>query len=241
LPKMYRDLADWFHLITRPEDYAVEAEFYARVLNESAEIPLTTILELGSGGGNNAFHLKARFDLTLVDLSEDMLEVSRSINPESQHIQGDMRTVRLDRQFDAVFVHDAIVYMTTEADLLAVMITAFEHCKPGGAALFAPDCAKETLREATDDGGYDAGGRGLRYLEWTWDPDPGDDTYVTDFAYLLKEPDGKVRVEHDRHVCGAFTRATWLRLIGEAGFRAERRDGIEDETGPDIFVGVKPR
>ena len=32
--------------------------------------------------------------------------MSRSINPECEHVQGDMRTLRLGREFDAVFVHD---------------------------------------------------------------------------------------------------------------------------------------
>ena len=238
---MYRELASWFHLLTSPDEYAIEAEFYGLLLTESADIPVDTVLELGSGGGNNASHLKSRFNLTLVDLSNAMLELSRSLNPECDHLQGDMRTLRLGRQFDGVFVHDAVVYMTTENDLQAAIVTAFAHCRPGGAAVFAPDCVRETLRPETDHGGNDGHDRALRYLEWTWDPDPDDDTYVVDYAYLLRDENGGVRVEQDRHLCGVFSRATWLRLLEEAGFRAERRDGIEDETGPDIFVGVRPR
>src|SRR5260370_768990 len=83
-----------------------------------------TVLELGSGGGNSAFHLKAHFAMTLVDLSPRMLLVSRKLNPECEHIRGDIRTLRLGRTFDAVFVHDAICHMTTEPDLRAVLQTA---------------------------------------------------------------------------------------------------------------------
>jgi hypothetical protein len=238
-PKLYRELASWFHLLTSPADYALEAELYGRLLMESAEIPVATVLELGSGGGNNASHMKAHFQLTLTELSDDMIELSKSLNPEVEHIQGDMRTLRLGRQFDGVFVHDAVSYMTTEADLRAAIVTAFEHLKPGGAAVFGPDDVTETFRPHTDHGGHDGAERSLRYLEWTWDPDPSDTTYIVDFAYLLKEADGDVRVEHDRHICGIFSRATWLKLLEEAGFRAERREGVEDETALDIFVGVK--
>ena len=74
--------------------------------------------------------------------------MSREINPELAHYQGDMRTVRLGRQFDAVFVHDAICYMTTEPDLRRAIETAFDHCKPGGVALFCPDYVAETSRPA---------------------------------------------------------------------------------------------
>jgi SAM-dependent methyltransferase len=237
---MYRDLAASFHLLTSPEEYAKEAEHYCRLMTESARIPVKAILELGSGGGNNASHLKARFELTLVDLSQEMLELSTSLNPDCEHIQGDMRTIRLGRWFDAVFVHDAVNYMTTEGDLRAAVETAFHHCKPGGAAVFAPDHVRETLSSTTDHGGHDGHERSLRYLEWTWDPDPGDETYVVDYAYLLRDAEGNVRAEQDRHICGVFPRATWVRLIEEAGFRAERREGIAGETAPDIFVGVRP-
>jgi trans-aconitate methyltransferase len=237
---MYRDLARWFHLLTPPEEYEVEAAFYGRVVTESALLPVETILELGSGGGNNASHMKQHFRLTLVDLSDEMLDLSRSINPECEHIKGDMRTLRLGRLFDAVFVHDAIMYMTSEEDLGAAIRTAFEHCTAGGAAVFAPDHVRETLTATTDHGGNDGDEWSLRYLEWTWDPDPEDDTYTVDYAYLLRDADGRVQVDHDRHTCGVFSRATWMRLLEEAGFRAERREGLKDETGEDVFVGVKP-
>jgi trans-aconitate methyltransferase len=237
---MYRDMARWFHLVTSPAEYAVEAKFYERMMTESAQIPVKTILELGSGGGNNASHLKSRYELALVDLSDAMLELSKSLNPECEHLQGDMRSLRLDRQFDAVFIHDAIMYMTSEADLRAAITTAFVHCREGGAVVIAPDHVKETLSETTDHGGHDGEEWSLRYLEWTWDPDPDDETFLADYAYLLRDAKGEVEVKHDRHTCGVFPRSTWMRLIEDAGFRAERRDGIENETGPDIFIGVKP-
>lgn len=241
LPRMYGEFAGWFHLLTPPEDYKVEAAFYSELLVGSARGPVEAVLELGSGGGNNASHMKERFRLTLVDLSHDMLELSRSINPECEHIAGDMRTLRLDRTFDGVFVHDAVTYMTTESDLVEVMETAYAHCRSGGSVVFAPDCVTETFAPTTDHGGSDGDdGRGLRYLEWTWDPSSDDDTYVTDFAYLVRYPDGVVKVAHDRHICGLFDRDTWLRLLTGSGFEATRHDGIPDETGQDVFVGIKP-
>lgn len=243
LPKMYTELASWWPLLSSPEDYAEEAAFYQKMLVEACERPPHTLLEIGSGGGNNASHLKARFQLVLVDLSPGMLAVSRRLNPECEHVEGDMRTVRLGRQFDCVFVHDAVVYMTTEADLRKAIETAFVHCKPGGAALFAPDHVKENFRSSTDCGGHDGERESLRYLEWTWDPDPTDTTCVTDYAYLLRGGDGSVRVVHDRHTEGLFSRTDWLRLLSEAGFEPSvvPFDHSELEPGTyEIFVARKP-
>jgi SAM-dependent methyltransferase len=242
-PRLYHELADWFHLLTAPEEYAEEAAFYRQLLVDACEGPLRTLLELGSGGGNNASHLKHHFSLTLTELSEAMLAISRPLNPECEHVQGDMRTLRLGREFDAVFVHDAVCYMTTEEDLEAAMCTAFVHCRPGGAALFCPDHVRENFRETTDSGGHDGDGRALRYLEWTWDPDPTDSTYTTDYAYLLRQPDGSVHVEQDRHIDGLFSRETWLRLLERTGFRAKSVPFEHTELEPgsaEVFVAIRP-
>ena len=243
MPKLYDELASWWTLLSSPAEYEEEAAFYRRELVEACVRPPRTVLELGSGGGNNASHLKGHFEtMVLVDPSEGMLDQSRALNPECEHVRGDMRTVRLGRQFDAVFVHDAVCYMTSEADVRQAIEAAYVHCRPGGAVLFAPDHVRENFGPNTDCGGHDAGGKGLRYLEWTWDPDPADTTYVVDYAYLLREADGSVRVEHDRHIEGLFSRDEWLRWLREAGFEPRSVQFNHSELEPDrylVFVGTK--
>ena len=142
-----------------------------------------------------------------------------------------MRTVRLGEQFDAVFVHDAVCYMTTLADLRLAVGTAVAHCRPGGAVLFAPDHVRENFSPSTDHGGHDSPARAMRYLEWTWDPDPADSTYTVDYALILREG-GSVHVEHDRHIEGLFSRDEWLALLREAG--------LEPRVVPLDIPGVEP-
>jgi SAM-dependent methyltransferase len=240
LPRLYRDFADWWPLLSAPQEYLEEAAEYTRLILDAVPGG-REVLELGSGGGNNASHMKASFELTLVDLSPAMLEVSRRLNPECEHVQGDMRSVRLGRTFDAVFVHDAIAYMTTEEDLRGVFATAFEHCRPGGGALFVPDAVTETFEPATDHGGHDGADRSLRYLEWTWDPDPADTTCRMDLTYVFHEPDGSVHVELDEHLCGLFPRATWIGLIEEAGFEVTPVGLTHHErpVGAEGFLGIR--
>jgi SAM-dependent methyltransferase len=240
--KMYEELASWWPLLSPPHDYAEEAAFYASAI--TARSPTArTMLELGSGGGNNASHLKNRFALTLVEPSAEMRALSLGLNPECEHLEGDMRWVRLGRQFDAVFIHDAVCYMTTESDLRLAVQTAFVHCRPGGVVLLAPDFVRENFRPSTDHGGDDGPNRGLRYLEWTWDPDPRDTTYLVDYGIMLRTPDGTVRVEHDRHVEGLFSRNVWLRLMTEAGFAPGVVPLEHSELEPgshEVFTGITP-
>jgi len=231
--KLYGELAEWWPVFSDPKEYRREAAHIARVLRKATRPAPRTVLELGSGGGNSAFHLKARFAMTLVDMSPQMLRVSRKLNPECEHVKGDIRTLRLGRTFDAVFVHDAICHMTTDRDLRAVMQTAYDHCRPGGIALFIPDFVRETFVEGTDQGGSDSRRRRLRFLQWVFDPDPNDTTYLVDFAILLRNEKGEARLVHERHVLGLFPRSRWLRLLREVGFKAVV---VRDDEVRELFI-----
>jgi SAM-dependent methyltransferase len=242
LPRLYREFAEWWPMFSAPEDYRSEAAEYRSLILGAVQGPVHDVLELGSGGGNNASHLKAAFSMTLVDRSPGMLAVSRGLNPECEHVEGDMRTVRLGRTFDAVFVHDAIAYIASADDLAAVFATAFAHCRPGAPALFVPDYVTETFEPGTEWGGHDGEDRAIRWVEWRWDPDPSDETYVTDFAYLFREPDGSTHAEADRHIEGLFPESTWLRLLEGNGFRDVRALDVHvgEPVGSRAFLARRP-
>ena len=242
--RVYSDLADWWPLISPPAEYQEEATALAAVFG-SAEIPVREVLDLGSGGGGVAVHLAGRLALTLVDLSEAMLAVSRQLNPECEHVRGDMRTIRLGRVFDAVLVHDAVDYMTSEDDLRQVIETAFAHCRPGGIAVFVPDHVADGFRAYHGGGGgHGDDGRQASFKEWTWDPDPADDWVQAEYEFVLRDADGTEQVVHEVHRLGAFRRATWLRLLAGAGFTtvAQSSGGrsYHDTARGHLFTARRP-
>ena len=234
--KLYSELAEWWQIFSAKEDYADEAACFRDIFLTAVTPPPKTLVEFGSGGGNNAFYLKRDFAMTLVDVSPGMIEVSRTINPECEHFVGDMRSVRLDRVFDAVFIHDAIMYITSEEDLRRAIETAYVHVKPGGVALLAPDFLRETFEPSTEEGGQDGEERAMRWQSWTFDPDPSDSTIVSHFVYMMKEQD-RFTVEHDVHICGLFTRGVWLRLLEQTGFQVRI---VVDNYKRDLFIALKP-
>jgi trans-aconitate methyltransferase len=236
-PCFYDHLAEWWPLFSPPEHYGEEAADILARLAPHAPSGTRAMLELGCGGGSLASHLTSHFTLTLTDRSPSMLAVSRAVNPECEHLVGDMRTLRLDRRFDVVLVHDAIMYATTPDDVRATLATAAEHCRPDGTVMVLPDFVRETFTPGTDNGGEDASdGRGFRYLEWCWDPDPNDDTYIVDYAFLMRDATGEVRVAHDRHIEGLFSRACWLEWFAASGLSAH---SSIDGWGRDVFI-AKP-
>ncbi len=225
-------LSSFYPLLTPVEDYQKEAAIYADLLLHH-DPGMKSILELGCGAGHNAYYLKNRFSMTLTDLSPEMLSLSKKLNPECEHLQGDMRRINLDRTFDAVFIHDAISYLTSAEDLLQTFQTAYRHCKAGGCVLMIPDYFLDTFMPCTTHGGTDNDSRGMRYLEWTYTSKRSEHTIIKDFAFMLKDESGKVTVEHDRHILGLFSRAAWLSMLGKVGFQADilevpyQEEGIE--------------
>lgn len=233
-PRLYTDLADWFHLLSSPKDYAAEAKWIAAQLKIPG-VKKPTLLELGSGGGNNAVHLKKHFDMTLTDLSLQMLKLSKRINPELLHKAGDMRTLRLNKEFDCVLIHDAIMYMTSARDLSRAIKTAALHLKPGGLLLIQPDFLEETFDPKLDRGGHKGEGRALEYV--ATEKRRGSTTKVdVRFSIKLTES-GKTRLVADRHVVGLFSRQTWIETLKTAGLKPQR---LADPYGRENFLCRKP-
>ena len=73
----------------------------------------------------------------------------------------------------------------------------------------------------------------MRYMEWSWDPDPSDDTFETLYVFALREADGPTHVERDLHREGVFARAAWFEWLHHAGFVATSRI---DPWKRDVFV-----
>ncbi|MGV3619811.1 MAG: class I SAM-dependent methyltransferase [Archangium sp.] len=241
-PLLYGDLTGWYSLLDPRDDHEGEVTAYVNALLRGIDGEKKSLLDLGAGAGNNAWFLKQQFACTLTDISDAMLTLSRTQNPECEHLLGDMRTLRLNREFDAVLVHDAVCYMTTREDLTKAAQTAFIYLRDGGAAVFAPDCTRESFQEGSSLLECDEGGRSLHGIEWSWDADANDETYQVEYALLLR--DGvEVRAVHDRHTEGLFTRATWLEVLRSVGFEVETFQRPADDEGAfdEVFLCRKPR
>ena len=241
--RLYNEFARLWPVISPPEDYAEESEHWRSALRDLLGPGRRRILELGCGGGRLLCHLTADFEAEALDLAPRMLALSRKLNPGVKHHLGDMRTVRIPGTFDAVLAHDAISYMLTEDDLRAVFSTARAHLRPRGVFLAAPDLVRDTFRPRVlrwpGRPPYQPDGPMVTVEEQLRDPDPADTIIESLFVYTIVE-NGVMRVEEDLHLSGLFPIATWMRLLGEAGFDPEVMPlpGDGDGSGETLFRAV---
>ncbi|MDG1483234.1 MAG: class I SAM-dependent methyltransferase [Myxococcota bacterium] len=229
--RLYHELAPYWPQLSPPELHAAAAGMYLELLSMASDAPIQSLLELGCGSGHLASHLPAELDIALLDLSEEMLALSRAVNPDRPHHRADMRTARLGRTFDAVLLHDAVMYMSTPADLRAALTTAAVHCRPGGAVLVVPDVVAETFAEGAISGGGDA----AQLLEWHHSAGPH--SYRVDFALMLR--DGvSVRCIHEQHELGLFSRGLFWEALTGAGMIPVAAELPLDEVG-EVFLSQR--
>ena len=115
--RLYTDLA-WLWPLwgDTATEYAHHCQYVTGLIRQYATRQTTTLLDIGCGGGKNVLNLKREFNVTGLDLSSTMLTQAQALNPDCTFVQGDMRTCRLGRTFDAVLMDDAISHMNCRAD-----------------------------------------------------------------------------------------------------------------------------
>lgn len=220
-------------------EYAHYCQHVAGLIRQYAARPVATLLDIGCGGGKNILNLKREFNVTGLDLNPAMLMQATELNPDCTFVQGDMRTFRLGRVFDAVLMDDAISYMNCRADFVTAFHAAYAHLTPGGVLITTPDVTIETFRQnkttttpATRDG------LDVLFIENVYDPDPTDEQYETTILYLIRDH-GSLRIETDHWSMGIFPLDTWRHVLGETGFHVHESLYKAGEDEYTVFACVK--
>ncbi|MFP4501714.1 MAG: class I SAM-dependent methyltransferase [Candidatus Hydrogenedentota bacterium] len=238
--RLYHDLAWLWPFVSRPEEYASEAAYWRAVLREKLGFGTYALLELGAGGGHLLAHLATDFAVTAADAAPAMLRQARTLIPGLRCLAGDMRTLRLDHAFDAVIIHDAILYMTTAADLHAAFATAAAQLRPGGVLLTSVEQYQETFRDnVVEHATRSDGATTVTYVEYRCQPDAGA-AVESRMVYFVRRG-AALEVYHDRHVTGLFPFQTWVDAMAAAGFDVERYPYVTHQDGREIPMLVGTR
>lgn len=237
--RMYADLAWTWPIISPKQDYLPEAAEIRKAIESHSRIKVKNLLHLGCGGGHLDYGFKKYYDVTGVDISKGMLNLAKKLNPEIKYINGDMRTVRLNKTFDAVVIADSINYMQTTKDLFAAFKTAFEHLKPGGVFYTYVEETKERFKQNSIHTTYHKhGDTEITLIENYYDLDANDTVFEAVFIYLIRRK-GHLAIETDFHQLGVFKQKTWTDLLKKVGFKVKKT--IFDMEKIPAFIGIKPK
>ncbi len=238
--RLYTDLAWLWPMWGDATEYADFCRHVAGLIRQHAGRPVTTLLDIGCGGGKNILNLKREFTVTGLDLSPTMLAQAKDLNPECIFVQGDMRTFRLGRTYDAILMDDAISYMNCLKDFEAAIRTAWAHLEAGGVMIVTPDVTPETFQQnKTTVTSSIRDAMEVVFIQNVYDPDPADEQYETTVLYLIRD-NGRLQIETDHWTLGIFPLDTWRTVLRETGFEVYEDRYSQDGDEYTVFSCVKP-
>ena len=238
--RFYGELAAWWPLISPPEEYAEEAAYAADGAADGRRFRSARCWSWGAGAVTTPSTSRPHFAMTLVDLSDEMLDVSRRLNPDCEHVQGDMRTVRLGRDVRRrVRPRRRRLHDHRGRSAARPSRPPSSTAGPAGWPSSSPTAPRRrSRRRPTTAAATAPTAAAVRYLEWTWDPDP--DRHLG--ADRVRLPAPRARRLGPRRArdppARRVRREDWLRLLAEAGFEAE---AVTEETTErsDAAPGVR--
>jgi SAM-dependent methyltransferase len=202
--KLYNELAWAWDIMISGEEYVPEVNFLKRMIKKYKKTQGNELLDVGCGAGPHDLLLKEDFRVEGVDASEKMLHLARKRNPELTYHLGDVRTLRLKRQFDVVIAMDMIMYNLTYADLEKSLTALSHNLKPGGVLIFyLVDLKGKFEQNKTRVKNHKKGDVEIVLIENDYDPDPDDTECEYHLIFLIRK-DGKLKIEIDKHRVGLF-------------------------------------
>lgn len=234
---MYKQFAKYYDSIYRWKDYKSESVKLRKLIKKYKSSRGREMLDAACGTGNHIQYLKKYFNITGVDLDRDMLRIASKKLSDIKFIRGDMRTFKLNKQFDVVVcLFSAIGHLKTYANLNKTIKNFSQHLKPGGVMIIEPFVSKRQFLD------------GLLHADYVNEPDlkisrmcisrSKASIGIFDFHFLVGEK-GKINYFVDRQYIGMYENQKVLSIMKNAGLKAKfLKDGLMKNRG--LYIGVKP-
>ena len=136
-----KNYAKYYDLFNEGKDYKKECDFLKEVFSKYRKGKVKDILDLGCGTGAHDAILASRgYNVTGLDLSEEMINIAKSKNiPSTNFVAGDMSKFKLGKKYDScIAMFAAFGYQIHNKQITSSLQCINNHLRPGG--LFIIDC-----------------------------------------------------------------------------------------------------
>jgi SAM-dependent methyltransferase len=234
---LHGKLAKYYDKINSYRDYLDEAVRLQNLIIKYAESGGNALLDVACGTGLHLKYLKDDFFCVGVDASKAMLKIARKNAPDVPFKEGDMRTLKLGKQFDVVTcLLSSIGYVKTEANLQRTIRNFSLHLKKGGVALIEPSYAdaayvKGEPRLSTFDGKDTKIARiNVTKIRTA--------TALLSMHFIIADRGKEAAYVVDKHELGLFGINRTLKIMTATGLKSRYlKNGLM--PGRELFVGVK--
>ena len=214
--ELYRKFARYYDLIYQWMDYESEAEFIEKMVELHPHSGGLDLLDVACGTGNHAQYLVDSFHVVGLDINPEMMEIAREKVPEMELIQGNMKEMNLERDFDVIIcLFSSINYHTNLSELGTTFKRFYDHLKPGGVLIFDLGFCTENWEEGRML--VDAVVEGDLQLARISQSRLCDGVFNANFVFLIKE-DGNMDFEVDQHQIGVFNTPEVKKILENTGF-----------------------
>jgi len=234
---LHNQLAKYYDRIYSFRNYLDEAVRIQNLIMKYLETGGNTLLDVACGTGLHLKHLKDDFSCTGVDTSKAMLKIARINAKGVTFKEADMKTLKLDKQFDVITcLLSSNGYVKNYSNLDSTIRNFSKHLKKGGLALIEPSHANSFYVKGepriTVHDGKDAKIARVNVSKIR------QATASLQMHILIVERGKDVKYFVDQHELGLFGINNTLRIMNDAGLKSKYlKNGLM--TGRELFVGIK--
>ena len=234
---MYKNFSKVYDLMMEYADYNGWKEKVEEKIERYGESP-KNILDLGCGTGEVLIRLAPNYQMTGVDLSNEMLEIAKEkINTVSFYMQ-DMRSFKLEEKNDVVIsLFDTINHLISLEGLKKTFEHVWKNLTEGGLYIF--DVVTRELIDEMFPGGNFIDDRGEIMIIWEHDYDETEEIDYIDTTFFIKQENGLFKKITEEYMKKIFTVDEIINTAKEVGFKVLEVEEDSELAGERIFFTMK--
>jgi SAM-dependent methyltransferase len=218
-------------LYVKDAEYAPEAAKVKELLTRHGVPSQADLLILACGTGGHIPYFKDDYNVSGLDLSEDMLDVAKKKFPGQKFYLGNLIDFRLEADFDAmVCLYGSVGFVKTVGNLRACMKSIAAHLRPNGLALITPWSTAEDFQDLIVVDAIDRPDLKIARMEQVRLKEPK--TVEVTFHHLLGK-DNDVTYHKQSMEIGLFSREEYTSAMTDAGLQV-----VEEYTGTAVRGGA---